>query len=66
MKQALAKAQIEREVTTKFGSSFKLGKKPPAHFLSSGVSAIDLLTGGGLPRGVMRICLMGLYARIDN
>ena len=57
MKQAPAKTQIERELTHRFGSVFKLGEKPPAHFLSSGALEIDVLTGGGLPRGVItEIC----------
>ena len=53
MKQALAKAQIEAEMTSRFGAVFKLGEKPPAPFLSSGVLEIDTLTGGGLPRGTI-------------
>ena len=53
MKQALAKAQIEAEMTSRFGAVFKLGEKPPAQFLPSGVLEIDALTGGGLPRGAI-------------
>ena len=53
MKQAFAKAQIEAEITSRFGAVFKLGEKYPAHFLSSGVAEIDTLTGGGLPRGAI-------------
>ena len=53
MKQVLAKGQIERELTNRFGSVFKIGAKPSADFLSSGVSEIDTLTGGGMPRGAI-------------
>lgn len=53
MIQSLAKAQIEAEVASRFGSVFKRGEKLPAHFASSGVSEIDALTSGGLPRGAI-------------
>ena len=53
MKQGFAKAQIEAEITSRFGAVFKFGEKYPAHFLSSGVSEIDTLTGGGLPCGAI-------------
>ena len=57
MKQVLAKGQIERELTSRFGAVFKIGEKPSAHFLSSGVPEIDTLTGGGMPRGaITEIC----------
>ena len=53
MKQALAKAQIEAEVTSQVGNVFTRGEKLPADFVSSGVPEIDALTGGGLPRGAI-------------
>ena len=53
MNQALAKAQIEANITSRFGSIFKIGEKPPADFLSSGLPEINALTGGGLPRGAI-------------
>ncbi len=53
MKQTLAKAQIEANMTSRFGAIFTLGEKRPAHFISSGVPEIDILTGGGLPRGAI-------------
>ena len=53
MNQALAKAQIEANITSRFGPIFKISEKPPATFLSTGVVEIDALTGGGLPRGAI-------------
>jgi len=53
MNQALAKAQIEANITSRFGSIFKIAEKAPADFLSSGIAEIDALTGGGLPRGAI-------------
>lgn len=53
MRQGLVKAQIEAEMTSRFGAVFKCGEKLPAEFLSSGVSVIDALIGRGLPRGAI-------------
>jgi hypothetical protein len=53
MKQAFAKAQIEAEMKSRFGAVFKLGDKFSAYFLSSGMSEVDALTSGGLPRGAI-------------
>lgn len=53
MNQAFAKAQIEANITSRFGPIFKIGEKPPADFLSSGLFEVDALTGGGLPRGAI-------------
>ena len=53
MKQALAKAQIEAEVTSRLGAVFVRGEKLPTQFLSSGIPEIDALIGGGLPRGAI-------------
>lgn len=48
----LAKATIESEITTRFGSAFKLRAKTTGEVLSTGISEIDLLTNG-LPRGAI-------------
>jgi recombination protein RecA len=53
MNQVLAKAQIEANITSRFGSIFKIAERAPADFLSSGIAEIDALTGGGLPRGAI-------------
>jgi hypothetical protein len=53
MYQSIAKSQIEANLTSRFGPVFKIGEKPAADFLSSGLRSIDTLTGGGLPRGAI-------------
>jgi len=53
MNQALTKAQIEANITNRFGAIFKIAEKAPTDFLSSGIPEIDAVTGGGLPRGAI-------------
>ena len=53
MRAALSKAEIETEITSRFGDAFKLHEKAPADALSSGIPQIDSFTGGGLPRGAI-------------
>lgn len=53
MRAALSKAEIETEISSRFGDAFKLHEKGPAEVLSSGISQIDSFTGGGLPRGAI-------------
>jgi hypothetical protein len=52
MRAAITKTEIESEIASRFGSAFKVHEKGPGEFLSSGVSQIDLFTGG-LPRGAI-------------
>lgn len=52
MRAVLSKAEIESEITDRFGTAFKPREKPPAEVLSSGVPEIDTITGG-LPRGAI-------------
>lgn len=52
MGAALSKAKIESEITSRFGTAFKLQEKPPAEVMSTGIAAVDSLTGG-LPRGAI-------------
>jgi len=51
MKQGPVKAEIEAAIASRLGSVFQRGAKLPTFFVTSGVSEIDALTGGGLPRG---------------
>ena len=53
MRAAFSKAEIESEITSRFGSAFKLHEKRPAEVISSGIPQIDSFTLGGLPRGAM-------------
>jgi hypothetical protein len=53
MRAAFSKAEIESEITSRFGSAFKLHEKRPAEVISTGIPQIDSFTLGGLPRGAM-------------
>jgi hypothetical protein len=53
MRAAFSKAEIESEITSRFGSAFKLHEKRPAEVISTGIPQIDSFTFGGLPRGAM-------------
>jgi hypothetical protein len=53
MKAAFSKAEIESEITSRFGSAFKLHEKRSAEVIPTGISQIDSFTGGGLPRGAI-------------
>src|SRR5689334_11674199 len=50
MKAAFSKAALEADIASRFGEAFKLHEKVFVETLSTGVTEIDVLTGG-LPRG---------------
>jgi recombination protein RecA len=52
MSAAISKIDIESRIAARFGDAFKIHEKPPVEALSTGVSEVDLLTGG-LPRGAL-------------
>jgi hypothetical protein len=52
MKRAFSKAKIESEIASRFGDAFKLHEKTPADVISTGIPAVDDLSGG-LPRGAI-------------
>ena len=51
MRAAFSKTEIESEITSRFGSAFKLHEKRPAEVISTGLREVDSFIGGGLPRG---------------
>ncbi len=53
MRAAISKAEIESEITSRFGSAFRPQEKRPAEVISTGIPQIDSFTLGGLPRGSM-------------
>jgi hypothetical protein len=53
MRAAISKAEIESEITSRFGSAFRPHEKRPAEVISTGIPQIDSFTLGGLPRGSM-------------
>jgi hypothetical protein len=53
MRAAISKDEIESELSSRFGSAFKLQEKRPAEVLSTGIPQIDSFTFGGLPRGAV-------------
>jgi hypothetical protein len=53
MRAAFSKAEIESEITSRFGSAFKLQERRPAEVISTGIPQIDSFTFGGLPRGAV-------------
>src|SRR5688572_8630146 len=53
MRAALSKAEIESEVSSRFGDAFKLHEKRPGEVVSTGIGEIDSFIGGGLPRGAI-------------
>lgn len=52
MRAVLSKAEIESEITGRFGAAVKLREKAPAEVLSVGIPKVDAITGG-LPRGAI-------------
>lgn len=52
MRAAFSKAEIEAEISSRFGSAFKPEKRA-AEVISSGIPQIDSFTFGGLPRGAI-------------
>lgn len=53
MRAAFSKAEIESEITSRFGSAFRLHKKRPAEVIRSGIPEIDSFILGGFPRGAI-------------
>ena len=53
MRAAFSKTEIESEITSRFGSAFKLHEKRPAEVISTGLCEVDSFIGGGLPRGAI-------------
>lgn len=53
MRAAFSKAEIESEITSRFGGAFKLPEKRVADVISTGIPQIDSFTCGGLPRGAI-------------
>jgi hypothetical protein len=53
MRAAFSKAEIESEITSRFGSAFKLHEKRPSEVISSGLPQIDSFIFGGFPRGAI-------------
>jgi RecA/RadA recombinase len=53
MKAAFSKAEIESEITSRFGSAFTLHEKRPAEVIPTGLWEVDSFIGGGLPRGAI-------------
>src|SRR6266516_588509 len=52
MRAVLSKAEIESEITGRFGAAVKLREKAPAEVLPVGIPKVDAITGG-LPRGAI-------------
>jgi hypothetical protein len=53
MRAAFSKAEIESEISSRFGPAFKLHEKRAADVISTGIPQIDSFTFGGLPRGAI-------------
>lgn len=53
MRAAFLKAEIESEISSRFSSAFKLHEKRPAEITSTGITQIDGLVEGGVPRGAI-------------
>ncbi len=53
MRAVFSKAEIESEITSRFGSAFKLHEKRAVDVISTGIPQIDSFTCGGLPRGAI-------------
>lgn len=52
MRALLSKAEIQSEITDRFGTAFNLHQKAPAEILSTGISEVDAIARG-LPRGAI-------------
>src|SRR4030095_4918163 len=51
MRAVLSKTEIEADIATRFGDAFRVQEKSVVQTLSTGIAEVNLLTGGGLPRG---------------
>ena len=52
MSAVFSKAEIESDISERFGDAFRIQKKPVVEFLHTGVEEIDSLVGG-VPRGAI-------------
>src|ERR1700745_771786 len=52
MSAVFSKAEIESEISGRFGDIFTIQKSPVTEFLSTGIEEIDALVGG-VPRGAI-------------
>jgi hypothetical protein len=52
MRAAISKIDIEANIASRFGDAFKVHEKPVVETLATGISEVDLLTGG-IPRGAL-------------
>lgn len=53
MRAAFSKAEIESEITSRFGSAFRQHEKRPAEVISTGIPQLDSFILGGLSRGAI-------------
>jgi len=53
MRAAISKAEIESNLAARFSDAFKHHETKSAEAIATGVSQIDSLAGGGLPRGAI-------------
>ena len=53
MRAAFSKAEIESEITSRFGSAFRLHEKRPAEVISCGIPQINSFIMGGFPRAAI-------------
>jgi hypothetical protein len=53
MRAAISKAELESTIAARFGDAFKHHETKTAEVIASGISEIDALVGGGLPRGAI-------------
>src|SRR4029079_15381427 len=50
MRSAISKAEIQANISSRFGDAFRIHEKPLPETLSTGIAEVDTLTGG-IPRG---------------
>jgi recombination protein RecA len=53
MRAAISKAEIESTMAARFSEAFKHHETKSAELIATGISQIDSLAGGGLPRGAI-------------
>ena len=53
MRAAISKAEIESTIAARFGDAFKHHEPKSPEVIATGVSQVDLLAAGGLPRGAI-------------
>jgi hypothetical protein len=52
MRSAISKAEIQANISSRFGDAFRIHEKPLPETLSTGIAEVDTLTGG-IPRGAI-------------